>query len=61
MEGVRNHHTISAPGSFASTLSKSAFAGPPLPHCSMPSRAWWLTSKMWLRKHRGAADPTIKL
>ena len=42
-------------------MSKSAFAGPPPPHCSLPSRAWWLHFKVWLRKHRGASDPTIKL
>ena len=60
-EGVATTTPFSAPGSFAGTLSKSAFAGPPLPHCSLPSRAWWLDFKVWLRKHRGASDPTIKL
>jgi hypothetical protein len=31
------------------------------PHCGLSSRAWWLASKVWLRKQRGASDPTIKL
>ena len=54
-------HQFSAPGSFASTSSKSAFAGPPPRRRSLPSRSWSAHFKVWLRKHRGASDPTIKL
>jgi hypothetical protein len=39
MGGAATTTPFSALGSFASTLPKSAFASPPLPHCSMPSRA----------------------
>jgi hypothetical protein len=47
---------FSALGSFASTLSKSAFAGP-LPRCCMPSQAWWLTSRRGCASTAGRPSP----
>src|SRR5208337_1663345 len=57
-EGVATTTRFSAPGSFASTLLKSAFAGPPLPHhCSPPNRPSWLTSKCGCASTAGRPIP----
>ena len=51
----------SAPNSFASTLSKSAFAILPRLHLQHPEPCLLAQFKVWLRKHAQASDRTIKL
>ena len=60
-EAVATTTPSTAPGSFAGTSSRSACAGPPPWQRRLPSRSWSPDFKAWLRKHRGASDPTIKL
>ena len=54
-EGAATTTPFSAPGSFASTLSKSAFAGR-APHAA-PSRASWPTSKCGCASTAGRPTP----
>ena len=60
-EGAATTTPFSAPGSFAGTLSKSAFASPPPRLCERAEPQLVTHFKEWLRKHRGASDATIRL
>ena len=57
MGGRRNHHTIFGARLFRQHLVEIGVCQSAAAHCSMPSRAWWLTSKCGCASTAGRPIP----